>query len=85
MQHALLPLYSPLETTPHKAGVIRDGLLAAAITLVAVSTERRGAAAFDGAEHLHLGPGQGLPIALYEPPAGPADDVRHLPGWPLHP
>jgi hypothetical protein len=59
--------------------------LTAAIALVAMSTERGRAAAFNSAEHLHLGPGQGLPIAIYESPAGPADDVSHLPGWPLHP
>jgi hypothetical protein len=53
--------------------------------LVAVSTESGRAAAFDGAEHLHLWPGQGVPIAIYESTASPADDVSHLPGWPLDP
>jgi len=59
--------------------------MAAAITLVAMSTERGGAAALDGIEYLHLGPGQGVPIAIEESAASPADDVSHLPGWPLHP
>src|SRR5471030_1405799 len=75
---------SPLENTPHKARVVRDGLMAAAFTLVAVSTECGRAAALDGSEHFQLCPREELPTAIQESIAGPADDVSHLPGWPLH-
>lgn len=59
--------------------------MAAAITLVAMAPERGCAAAFNGAEHLYLRPGQGVLIAIDESTASPADDVSHLARWPLHP
>jgi hypothetical protein len=48
--------HSPLEITPHKARVVRDGLMSAAVTLVPVSAERGRAAALDGSEHFQLWP-----------------------------
>jgi hypothetical protein len=66
------------------AGVVRDGLMAATFALVAVSTERGGAAALDGSKHFQLGPRKELPTAIQESIACPADDVSHLPGWPVH-
>ena len=56
MQHALLPLHSPLENTPHKAGVERDGLVAALIATVQMAAERGGAAKLDGAQHVEMEP-----------------------------
>ena len=47
-----------LRTVAISAGVVRDGLMAAANTLIAMPAERGRAAAFDGAEHLELCPGQ---------------------------
>jgi hypothetical protein len=67
------------------ARVEKGGLMAAAVTLIAMSAERGRAAAFDGPEHLDLWPGQGVPVAIDESTARSADDVSHLPGWPLHP
>src|SRR6202049_1217988 len=66
------------------ARVVRDGPMAAAFTLVAVSTECGRAAALDGSEHFQLWPRKELPTAIQESIAGPADDVSHLPGWSLH-
>src|ERR1700740_220851 len=91
-QQFLLPCAQPLlarvglalRTMAVAAGVIRDGLIAAANALVAMSAERCRAAAFDGGEHLHLRPAQRLAIAFDESASCPADDVGHLPGWPLH-
>ena len=47
-----------LRTMAVSAGVVRDGLMAAANALIAMSTERGRAAALDGSEHLELCPGQ---------------------------
>ena len=66
------------------AGVVKDGLMAAAVTLIAMPAERGRAAAFDGAEHFYLGPGQRVPVAIDESTARSADNVSHLEGWPLH-
>jgi len=67
------------------ARVENGGLMAAAITLIAMPTECGRAAAFDGAQHFHLWPGQRVPVAIDESTAGSADNVSHLEGWPLHP
>ena len=75
---------SPLEKTPHKARIIKDGLMAAAFTLVAVAPKRSRPAALDGSEHFKLWPGEELSAAIQESIAGPADDVGHLPVWPPH-
>ena len=66
------------------ARVVRDGLMAAALTLVAVSAECGRAAALDGSEHLQVWPREELSTAIQESIAGPTDNVSHLPGWPLH-
>jgi hypothetical protein len=54
VQHALLPLYSPLEITPHKAGIIRDGLMTALGALIDVASQRRRATAGDGPQYTQL-------------------------------
>ena len=66
------------------ARVVRDGLMAAPITLVPVSAERGRAAALDGSKHFQLWPRKELLTAIQESIAGLADDVSHLPGWPFH-
>ena len=73
-----------LGTVTVTTGVVRDGLMAAVITLVAVSTERGRAAALDGPQHLYLVPGEESRIPVHESTAGLADDISHLPGWPAH-
>ena len=46
-QHALLASDSPLEKTPHKAGVIRVALMAAVVTLLQVTAENSSPADLD--------------------------------------
>ena len=54
VQYALLPVHSPLGNTPHKAGIIRDGLMTALGALIDVTAKRRRAAAGDGPQHAQL-------------------------------
>ena len=49
---------SPLENTPHKAGVVGVAFVAALVALLEMAAERRGAAAFDGTQHTLLPHGQ---------------------------
>jgi hypothetical protein len=53
----------------------------AAITLIAMSTERGRTAAHDGVEYLDLWVGQGLSIAIQKSIAAPLNDIGHLPRW----
>src|SRR3974377_877563 len=81
----LLPGVSlALRTVPVSAGVVRDGLMPAANTLIAMPTECGRAAALDCAKHFELGPGERIAIAIEELVSCPADDIGHLPGWPCH-
>jgi len=73
-----------LRTVSISAGVVRDGLVAAANALIAMPAERGGAAAFDGPEHFELCPRHRTTIAIDESAFHSADDVGHLPGWPCH-
>ena len=66
------------------AAVIRDGLVAAARTLVAMSSQRRGAAACDSLEHFTMVPVNPAATVLDEAIALRANDVGHLQGWPGH-
>ena len=65
-------------------GVVGDGLIAAADTLVTMPAQSSCPAADDGVEDLDLGPGQGLSITFPELASCQADDISHLPGWPCH-
>jgi hypothetical protein len=47
VQRALLPSHSPLEKTPHKAGVIRVALMAAVVTLFQMAAENSSPADLD--------------------------------------
>ena len=76
--------YSPLEKTPHKARVVRDGLMPAANALIAMPAECGRAATRDCAEQFELGPRERIAITLEELVACPADDIGHLPGWSGH-
>ncbi len=76
--------HSPLEITLHKAGVVRDGLMSAAVALLAMTTERSRTAAHDGIEHLDLMPGQGTPVTIQKSTAAAMNDIGHLPGWSCH-
>jgi hypothetical protein len=69
---------------PVAAGVVRDGLMSAAVALIAMTTERSRAATRDGIEHLDLWPGQGVPITIQKSTAAAMNDIGHLPGWSCH-
>src|ERR1700686_5080124 len=86
MLHALLPLHSPLENTPHKARVERigGGFIAARQASVAMSAQRRRAATLDGGEHFQVPTLQPGSIAVDEVLAMRANNIRHLEGWPCH-
>lgn len=58
--------------------------MAAFIALIPASTECGRPAAFDRVENLHLQPGERVSKTVDEWPARLADDISHLPGWPLH-
>ena len=47
VQHALLPSHSPLEKTPHNAGVISVALMAALITLLQMAAQNSSPADLD--------------------------------------
>ena len=51
---------------------------------VQVTAERRGAAAFDGAQHFQLLPAQPGPVALAEVLTVLSNDIGHLEGGPIH-
>ena len=75
---------SPLENTPHKAGVEGDGAMSALRTLIDVPAERCGAAAHDGGEDLQVQPGKPFPAAIQKSVSSRADEVGHLQRRPGH-
>ena len=75
---------SPLENTPHKAGIIRDGLMSAFGALIAMSAQSGSAAARDGVQHFDMRPVQPAPALFNEAGAAGANDVSHLDGWLFH-
>ena len=91
-QKLLLPRSKPLITyvgltlwaMPVSTRVIRDGLMTAAVALIAMAAERSCAATRDGVQHLDLWPGQRLPKAIQKSTAAAMNDIGHLPGRPCH-
>src|SRR5579871_1496966 len=73
-----------LRTVPVAARVVRDGLMSAADTLVAMSAQSRSAAAHDRIEHLAMRPGKMRSVLFPETVACNADDVGHLEGGVAH-
>ena len=66
MQHAPLPLHSPLENTPHKARVVGDDLAGAVIALLDVSAEGGSSACADVPECSKLMGAEGMTPSLEE-------------------
>src|SRR5215472_8342043 len=58
--------------------------IAAARTLIAMSSQRRGAAACDGLEHFTMAPVNPAATVVDEAIPLRANDVGHLQGWPGH-
>src|SRR5215831_15021269 len=79
------PPHSPQENTHHKAGVEGESeILTALAAAIAVTAERSGAAALDGAHDLVLRPGDAGTAALEEPLGEGAKDNSHLQSRPVH-
>src|SRR5215510_6202838 len=64
--------------------VERDGLVTAAITLIAMPAQDSSAAADDSIENFVLWPSQCSPIPLPELRSCYTNDVGHLKRWPSH-
>ena len=73
-----------LGAVPVATRVIRNGLMSAAYTLIAMSTKGCSAASHDGIEHLAVGPCKMSAVLFQEAVACDADDVGHLKGGPAH-
>ena len=76
---ALAPWAMPVATR-----VVRDGRMSAVRALIAMSTQRGGAAARDGQQHLFVLPVDPLATAFNEGLSCTANDVGHLQRWPVH-
>src|SRR5271157_5847780 len=66
------------------ARVVRDGSMSAVRALIAMSTQRGGAAALDGQQHFLVLPVDPLVTALNEGLSCTANDVGHLQRRPVH-
>ncbi len=73
-----------LGAVPVSARVVRDGRMSAVRALIAMSTQRGGAAARDGQQHLLVLPVDPLATALNEGLSCTANDVGHLQRRPVH-
>ena len=73
-----------LGAVPVSARVVRDGSMSAVRALIAMSTQRGGAAACDGQQHLFVLSVDPLATALNEGLPGTTNDVGHLQRRPVH-
>ena len=73
-----------LGAVPVSARVVRDGSMSAVRALIAMSTQRGGAAACDGQQHLFVLAVDPLATALNEGLSCTANDVGHLQRRPVH-
>jgi hypothetical protein len=73
-----------LGAVPVATRVVRDGSMSAVRALIAMSTQRGGATARDGQQHLFVLAGDPLATALNEGLPGAANDVGHLQRRPVH-
>src|ERR1035441_4064974 len=79
---ASLPwLHSPLEITPHKTGVVGDGLMPAVRALVSMAAQGGGAVTRNGVQHFDMRPVQPTPASFHEAGAAGAHNVSPLDGW----
>src|SRR6266700_7873856 len=77
--------YSPLEKTPHKAAVVRNGgAMPAASALIDMTAECRGTTPRNGQQHFDMSPADPLAISFDKSSSGAADESGHLQGRPTH-
>ena len=70
--------HSPLEKTPHKAGVVRDGAMSAAAAFVDMAAQSGSTATRDGQQDLEVGPAEPVTVVCNEVCSCAANDVGHL-------
>ena len=78
VQHALLPSDSPLEKTPHKAGVISVALMTAVVTLLQMAAENSSPADLDRGHGAALRRGERSAVFLTIGLAIAAKNIRHF-------
>jgi hypothetical protein len=76
--------HSPLEITPHKTGVIGDGLVTALGTSIDMTAQRSSAATLNGPKSLELLKVEAPSIQVQEAVTLHAEDIGHLYGRPTH-
>jgi hypothetical protein len=84
LQPAVAGLGLTLGAVPISTGVVRDGAIPAAGTLIAVPAERGGAATLNGRQDLAVLGGQPRATTFDESLPCHADEIGHLQGWPVH-
>jgi hypothetical protein len=77
-QHALLPSDSPLEKTPHKAGVVSVAPMAAVVTLLEMASQDSSPADLDRGHGAALRRGERSAVLLTIGFAVAAKHIRHL-------
>jgi hypothetical protein len=74
-----LLFHSPLEKTPHKTAVVRDGgTMSATGAFIDMTAQCGGATAHDSEQDLDMGPADPVTVALDESCSSAADQVGHL-------
>ena len=81
---ALARLRLALGAVAVAAAVIRDGLVAAAWTIIDMSAQSRSAALSDGAQHLQLLIAEMLAVLVHKPSALCMNEIGHLEGGSAH-
>jgi hypothetical protein len=81
---ALARLRLTLGAVAVAAAVIRDGLVAAAWTIIDMSAQSRCSALSDGAQHLQLLIAEMLAVLVHEPSALCMNEISHLEGGTAH-
>ena len=85
VQHALLPSNSsPLEKTPHKAGVVRVAPMGAVVTLLEMAAENSSPADLDRGHGAALRRGERSAMLMTIGFAVAAKHIRHLKLWAIH-
>src|SRR6266851_10051904 len=78
-------LHSPLEKTPHKAAVIRDGgTMPATGALIEMTAECGRTTPPNGQQHFDVLPTEPVAISFDESISRGADQIGHLEWWPGH-
>jgi hypothetical protein len=84
VQHALLPSHSPLEKTPHNAGVVSVALMAAVVTLLEMPAENGSSANLDRGHDTALRHRKRSAMLLAIGCAVAAEHVGHFESRPIH-